>query len=104
MSQALPSIELNIRSKLDDPQYRQSYFLAESSALIARQLIALQKRRGLNQSALAEALDTGQPAISRVLRADYKNWSFNTLRRLAEALGKAEPTAKPPARVTRRSR
>ncbi|HEY5363186.1 MAG TPA: hypothetical protein VIJ49_03200, partial [Aestuariivirga sp.] len=26
------------------------------------------------------------PAISRAERADYNNWSFNTLRRLAEAM------------------
>ncbi len=27
-----------------------------------------------------------QPRISKVERADYENWSFNTLRRLAEAM------------------
>ncbi len=31
-------------------------------------------------------LSTGQPAISRVESADYQNWSFNTLRRIAEAM------------------
>jgi len=86
MSELLPSIELDISRKLRDRAYRQSFFLAESSALIAKQLIALRKRRGLNQTQLAQAIDTGQPAISRVERADYHNWSFNTLRRLAEAM------------------
>lgn len=86
MSALLPSIELNVRSKLNDRDYRQAFFLAESSASIAKQLIALRKRRELNQTQLAEAVGTGQPAISRIERADYRNWSFNTLRRAAEAL------------------
>ena len=87
MSARLPSIDLGISKKLrSDRAYRQAFFLAESSALIAQQLIELRKRRGLNQSQVAEALETGQPAISRVERADYRNWSFNTLRRLADAM------------------
>ena len=87
MSARLPSIDVGISAKLrSDRVYRRAYFLAESSALIAKQLIELRKRRGLNQSQVAEALETGQPAISRVERADYRNWSFNTLRRLADAM------------------
>jgi transcriptional regulator with XRE-family HTH domain len=87
MSEHLPSIDLEIPEKLkSDRAYRQAFFLAESSALIAKQLIELRKRRGLNQSQVADALETGQPAISRVERADYRNWSFNTLRRLADAM------------------
>ena len=87
MSARLPSIDLGIPRKLrGDRVYRQRFFLAESSALIAKQLIELRKRRGLNQSQVAEELETAQPAISRVERADYRNWSFNTLRRLADAM------------------
>jgi transcriptional regulator with XRE-family HTH domain len=87
MSDHLPSINLDLVKKLRrDRTYRQTFFLAETSALIAKQLIELRKRRGLNQTQVAEALQTQQPAISRVERADYRNWSFNTLRRIAEAL------------------
>lgn len=87
MSGRLPSIDLKLAKKLRaDLTYRQAFFLAESSALIAKQLIELRRRRGLNQSQVAEALETAQPAISRIERADYRNWSFNTLRRLAEAM------------------
>jgi predicted XRE-type DNA-binding protein len=86
MSDHLPSINLDLVKKLRrDRTYRQAFFLAETSALIAKQLIELRKRRGLNQTQVAEALQTQQPAISRVERADYRNWSFNTLRRIAEA-------------------
>jgi len=84
---SLPSIDLNIVERLKrDPAFRQRFFLAESSAKIAQQLIALRKRRELSQAQLAEKLGTQQPAISRVESADYRNWSYNTLRKVAEAL------------------
>jgi transcriptional regulator with XRE-family HTH domain len=83
----LPSIDLNVSEKLKrDPEFRQRFFVAESSAEIAHQLIALRKRRGLSQAQLAEKLGTQQPAISRVESADYRNWSYNTLRKEAEVL------------------
>src|SRR6476620_7813927 len=83
----LPSIDLGVYERLrDDADFRRSFFLAESSAHIAAQLIALRERRGLKQTQLAARLGTQQPAISRVERADYRSWSFNTLRRLADTM------------------
>jgi transcriptional regulator with XRE-family HTH domain len=83
---SLPSIELGLLRKLQDREYRQKFFLAEASAKIARQLVRLRKRRGLSQRDLATEVGMQQPRISQVERADYMNWSFNTLRRLAEAM------------------
>jgi transcriptional regulator with XRE-family HTH domain len=57
-----------------------------SLARIAESLIALRKRRGLNQTQLAELTGTKQPAIARVEQADYQNWNIKTLRTIAEAL------------------
>jgi transcriptional regulator with XRE-family HTH domain len=86
MSHFLPSIDQKIPEKLQNRSYRARFFVAETSANIAAQLIALRKRRGLSQKELADLAETGQPAISRVERADYSNWSFNTLRKLAEVM------------------
>lgn len=84
---SLPSIDLSVYHRLKgDAEYRKSFFLAEASANIARQLIALRERRGLSQTELAKRLGTQQPAVSRVESADYRNWSFNTLRRIAETM------------------
>src|SRR5258706_1231544 len=80
------SIERELSKKLLDPGYRKRFFLAEASARIAAQLIALRKKRGLNQGDVAKLIGTKQPAISRVERADYNNWSFNTLRAIADVL------------------
>jgi transcriptional regulator with XRE-family HTH domain len=84
---SLPSIDLSVIEQLKkDSGFRQKFFIAESSAKIAQQLINLRKRRTLNQTQLAKKLKTGQPAISRVESADYLNWSFATLRKFAAAL------------------
>jgi len=80
------SIDLNLKERLKDREFRRSFFLAEASAKIAEQIINLRKRRKKSQSELANMVGTRQPAISRVERADYQNWSFNTLRSIADAL------------------
>jgi transcriptional regulator with XRE-family HTH domain len=85
MTELAQHIDLNLAQKLRNREYRQKFFLAESSAHIAEQLIALRKRRGLDQTQLAEMIGTQQPAISRVEKADYQNWSINTLRKIADA-------------------
>ncbi len=86
MKEIAQSIDLKLSEKLRDQNYRKKFFLAEASARIASQLIALRKKRGLSQGELAEAIGTKQPAISRVERAGYQNWSFNTLRSIADVL------------------
>jgi transcriptional regulator with XRE-family HTH domain len=49
-------------------------------------LITLRKRRGLNQTEVAEQAGTKQPAISRAEQADYQNRKLETLRAIVEAL------------------
>ena len=80
------TIDLNLVEELRDQSFARRFFAAELSADIARQLIDLRKRRGLNQKQVAELANTKQPAISRAEQADYQNWSFKTLRAIADAL------------------
>jgi transcriptional regulator with XRE-family HTH domain len=86
MAEIAHSIDLNLEEKLRERSYRQKFFLAESSARIAAQLITLRKLRGLSQKEVADIIGTQQPAISRAEQADYQNWSFTTLRGIADAL------------------
>jgi transcriptional regulator with XRE-family HTH domain len=86
MAEIAHSIDLNLPEKLKEQAYRQKFFLAESSAQIAAQLIALRKKRDLNQQEVAELIGTQQPAISRIEKADYQSWSFTVLRKIADAL------------------
>jgi len=83
----LPSVDLGLVEKLRDPGYRESFFLAETSAGIARQLIRLRRRRKLSQAELAKIADTKQSAVSRAEQATYQNWSFTNLWKLTNALG-----------------
>ncbi len=86
MTQIAQSIDLKLSEKLKDRDYRRKFFLADCSARIAAQIIALRKRRGLDQQQVAELIGARQTAISRVENADYQNWNFNTLREIANAL------------------
>ncbi len=86
MTRIAQSIDLKLAEKLKDRDYRRKFFLADCSAGIAAQIIALRKRRGLNQQQVADLIGARQTAISRVEKADYQNWSFNTLRDIADAL------------------
>lgn len=79
-------ISLNLSDRLRDRKFRQEYFLAETSRRIAKQLIELRERRDFTQTQLAQEIGTKQPGISRIEKADYQNWSFNTLRKIAQVL------------------
>jgi DNA-binding XRE family transcriptional regulator len=86
MTEIAHSIDLNLPQKLRDKTYRQKFFWAESCSHIAKQLIDLRKRRGLNQKQVAEMTGTKQPAISRFEQADYQNRNLNTLLSIADVL------------------
>ena len=87
MKHPAQSIEIDLAEKLEDPEFRKVFLAAEDSANIAEQLIALRKRRGLNQSQVAELAGTGQSAISRAERADYESRSYKALKAITDALG-----------------
>jgi transcriptional regulator with XRE-family HTH domain len=79
-------IDFRLPEKLRDREYRQRFFLAECSAEIAAQLIALRRRRDLKQGEVANLIGTQQPAISRYEQADYQSRSFSVLQKIAGAL------------------
>jgi transcriptional regulator with XRE-family HTH domain len=86
MADIAHSIDLHLAEKLRDREYRQKFFLAECSAEIAAQLIALRKRRNLKQGDVANLTGTKQPAISRYEQADYQSRSFSILQKIANVL------------------
>jgi transcriptional regulator with XRE-family HTH domain len=79
-------IEIDLADKLKDPIFRKAFLSAEGSANIAEQIVALRKRRNLNQKEVAELVGTAQPAISRAERADYDSWSYKALKAITDAL------------------
>jgi len=54
---------------------------------LGRQIRALRESEGLSQNALAKALGTQAPAISRIEDADYDGHSLRILRKIADYFG-----------------
>lgn len=80
-------IDLGIAEKLKkDESYCKAFFRAYVTDSIAIQIRELRKARNLKQAELAEAANMKQSAISRLEKAAYSSWTFNTLLRIAEAL------------------
>lgn len=86
MKEISHQIDLKLPEKLRDKSYRRKFFWAESCAHIAKQLIDLRKRRGLNQKQVAEITGTKQPAISRAEQADNQSRNLSTLLSIADGL------------------
>ncbi len=81
-------IKLEIWKKLkEDETYRAAFFRAKARDEIASQIKMLRAKRHLNQVQFADKCDMKQSAVSRIEQSEYSAWNFNTLLRVAEALG-----------------
>ena len=72
--------------KLRNKDYREAFVSARVAAAVGSQISALRQKVGWRQSELAERAGMKQSRISLLEKADYENFSFNTLRRIATAL------------------
>ncbi len=70
-----------------DPSLAADYRAARQRAGLGLRIARLRHERGLSQAELAGRVNTSQSVISRYEAADYDNYSLETLRRLADALG-----------------
>lgn len=82
----LRSIDLNLREKLKDKEFRRQWFRAQLEANVPDMFRALREDRAMTQQELATAAEMKQSAISRFEKSDEANWNFETLLTLAEAL------------------
>lgn len=82
----LRSIDLKLREKLKDKEFRRQWFRAQLEAHVPDMFRALREDRSLTQQELASLADMKQSAISRFEKSDEANWKFETLLTLAEAL------------------
>lgn len=81
------TINLDISKRLEeDEEFRKGFFRAVSRNEIAAQIVALRKKRKMRQGDLAAAVSTRQSAISRLEKAEYASWNYQTLLGIAEAL------------------
>ena len=74
-----------LRSELHDPEFRHSYASEFADMVLARQIRALRKQRGLTQKQLAEDIGSAQPFISSIEDEEYGSLTISTLKDLARA-------------------
>lgn len=77
---------LHKRYVRDDPLKKVALEQERVSAQVARMIKDMRERAGLSQKELADAIGTGQSAISRLEDADYEGHSLRMLQRVADAL------------------
>ena len=82
----LKSIDLSLFEKLQDKEYRDTFFEQEFLDNNALDIRTLRKFRKLRQVDVATATGMQQSAVSRIEQAEYSNWNCKTLLRLAQAL------------------
>jgi transcriptional regulator with XRE-family HTH domain len=79
-------IQPRIATKLKDRRYRHRFFRARVQDEIATGIQEMREMRKLRQVDLAHECSMKQSAISRLEKADYAGWNFQTLQRIAQAL------------------
>ena len=76
------------REWMKDPEYQAAHAASEEEFALVSALIGARAEAGLSQNELAERMSTSQAAIARLESGRY--WpTIRTLRRLAEATGRA---------------
>lgn len=83
------STDTRLLNKLRDPDYRNALVSSTVAARLAARIYNLRKKKGWTQQKLASEAGMKQARISLLEQADYENFSFNTLKRIAAALGVA---------------
>lgn len=73
------------RTEWEDKEYREAYMEAAIEQGVAWQIRINRKLRGWSQAKLAEALGTGQSAVSRLEDPSYGGHSLDTLIKVANA-------------------
>lgn len=80
-------INLDLADDFKDEEFKKHFFRNLAQTEVAQQIIKMRDKRAMRQVDLAEKAEMKQSAISRIEQADYASWNFQTLLRIAEALG-----------------
>jgi transcriptional regulator with XRE-family HTH domain len=84
---SLASIDREIADRLEsDADFCHQFIRYWAANEVASELRRVRKLRKLTQAEVAELAKTGQSAISRIEKANYDGWTYNTLVTIAEAL------------------
>lgn len=76
-----------LKEEFKDRKFEKSFYEGLEKARVAVEIAYFREKRGLTQAELAKQVNTSQSAIARLENPDYKGYSINTLRKVADALG-----------------
>ena len=82
------SFEEDLSERMRDPAFREGYAERRYIHEIARAIRAMRESAGLSQADLAAMIGTKQPAIARLETSQFRRPQWQTLDRIARALGR----------------
>ena len=88
MTQDNPHIGSTFESWLDERGLREEVTAAAIKSVIAEQIAAAMKERGLSKSRMAELMHTSRAQLDRLLDPDNGGATLETLIRAAKAVGR----------------
>ncbi len=88
MTQDNPHIGSTFESWLDERGLREEVTAAAIKSVIAEQIAAAMKERGLSKSRMAELMHTSRAQLDRLLDPDNGGATLETLMRAAKAVGR----------------
>lgn len=83
-----PNIGSSFESWLDEEGIREEVTAAAIKAVIAEQLAAEMKRKGITKVRMAEMMKTSRAQVDRLLDPNNPNATLETLMRAAKAVGR----------------
>jgi predicted XRE-type DNA-binding protein len=88
MTDKNPHVGSTFESWLDERGLREEATAAAIKSVIAEQIAAAMKERGLSKSRMAELMHTSRAQLNRLLDPDNSGATLETLMRAAKAVGR----------------
>ena len=88
MSKANPHVGSTFESWLDEKGIREEVNAAAIKSVIAEQIAAAMKERGLTKTRMAELMHTSRAQLDRLLDPDNGSATLETLMRAAKVVGR----------------
>lgn len=76
-----------IEEQMKSPAFKKAWHNLDSEFELLGSMIEAREKANISQAELADKIGTKQPALSRLEKGGYKKATFETLEKIADALG-----------------
>lgn len=76
-----------IREQMRYPEFKKAWHDLDAEFELLKSLIEAREKAHISQADLAKKIGTKQPALSRLEKGGYRKATFETLEKIADALG-----------------